>query len=109
MLKKKYRLSIKPGIRFQSSFKTPIFTLRFSRNDFLYNRYSVVVSKKVDKRAVVRNKLKRKITDVIKQTFSKIKTSYDIVFFATKQALDLSDSKLEEEVVNVLRKAGCLK
>src|SRR3989344_8925245 len=49
------------GVRFKNSysFSVPQFILKERKNGLLLNRFGIVVSKKIDKRAVVRNKIKR--------------------------------------------------
>ena len=55
------------------------FTLRFSKNNLNYPRFSIVIPKKVEKSAVKRHLLKRKITSLIKDL--KLNNNFDYVLF----------------------------
>jgi len=65
MFARKYRLITFPRDRKSTYIKTPYFTLRIGRNQFPYSRIGIVISKKVDKRATVRNQLKRSFRAVL--------------------------------------------
>lgn len=84
MLKKRYRLkgAISPRALLVH---TQFFTLRFSPNGTTQSRFGFVVSKKVDKRATVRNRSKRKIRACIETILDKIKLGYDMMFFLKKE------------------------
>jgi ribonuclease P protein component len=61
----------------------------------------IVVSKKASPKAVERNKIKRKIREIIKKYPSEKLQGYKIIV-ATPQSLDLSYQQLEEEINNLL-------
>lgn len=76
--------------------------LRFGiSNDFL--KVAVVVGKKVDKRATVRNKVKRNIVNILKDNLD-IKTKNSIIVFAKKQIQNLNDESLRDEIKKSLVK-----
>lgn len=81
MLKRVYRLSALTKLVPAKVFHTPLFVLHIAQNKLVYNRYGFVVSKKVDKQAVVRNRAKRKIRHCIEEIFEQVKTGYDMRFF----------------------------
>ncbi len=66
---------------------TPYFLLRVAKNNLSLTRYRFTVSKKVDKRAVVRNKLRRKMSSCIQAMQARIVTGFDMAFSLHKQAL----------------------
>lgn len=108
MLKKKFRLNVKNKIRFTNSFNLPLFTLRTVNNKLLYNRYQVIISKKIDKRAVVRNKLKR----IFFRCFEKLdnaKQGFDLLFILKKESLTHEENKICSIVKEVLQKEGFIK
>jgi ribonuclease P protein component len=58
-------------------------------------RLAVVVNKKVNKSAVVRNKIRRRIYEVVRLTATEIKTPYDIVITVfSDQILEISHNEL---------------
>jgi ribonuclease P protein component len=59
MLARKFRLTSFPRDTRAVFHKTPFFTIKIKRNTLSYSRLGFIVSKKVDKRATMRNSLKR--------------------------------------------------
>jgi ribonuclease P protein component len=48
------------------NFKNSIFILKAVKNDLGLNRFGFVISQKVSKKAVVRNKVRRRLTEIMK-------------------------------------------
>lgn len=109
MLKKVYRLGKTARTAKGKVYNGQFFNLRIAKNNLFYNRYAFVVSKKVDKRAVIRNKTKRKLSLCIEKMFSEIKTGYDIVLFAKKMAASQPLEDLYKEVEVALKKEELLR
>ena len=109
MLKRVYRLGKRIKLTKGKIYNGQFFTLRIAKNGLLYNRYAFIVSKKVDKRAVVRNRTKRKLRSCIEKVFNKIKTGYDLIFFIKKTAVSQVSETLCLEVSAALKKEGLLK
>ncbi len=108
MLKKKYRLSARVRLERPLVFQALFFTLRVSKNNFPYSRYGFVVSKKVDKRAVVRNSVKRKIRAYIEAVQEKVSGGNDMLFHIKKRATQVENTSLYREIEQVLRKEKLL-
>jgi ribonuclease P protein component len=68
------------------------------------SRLGVTVTKKVDKRAVGRNYLKRRIKEVFRLNQHKLKKPIDLVIIARKGAVDLSFQEVAEELCQLLKK-----
>ncbi|MCD6471195.1 ribonuclease P protein component, partial [bacterium] len=77
MLSKRYRLRKKGDFERLSKFGKKFYTkeigLKYIKNNLQISRFGVVVSLKISKKAVVRNKLKRRILDIIKKNIDFIK------------------------------------
>lgn len=88
----------------------PFFSIRTIRNERRKTyRAAVVVSRKVHKSAVTRNRIRRRIYEVIRQLDDKIGGPYDIVvtvFHAT--VADLPPKELTRQVKKQLKAAGVL-
>lgn len=70
-------------------------------------RVAVVVSKKVHKSAVVRNRIRRRIYALTKSYVEAHKTAYDIVFLAQNAVLaDMAPEIIRAEVTGLLGKVG---
>lgn len=107
MLKRKYRLTARTRWS-GKSIKTPFFILKVAQNGLLYNRFSFTVSKKVDKRAVVRNRVKRRLRSCIEGIFDDLKKGYDMVFLIKKEAVLETTDKLCLLMKNTLKTEGIL-
>ncbi len=109
MLAKKYRLPW--GIRFDNnrSFSIPFFITKAKPNRLLFNRFGVIISKKIDKRAVVRNRIKRLIYSIIEELYKNIKPGYDILILTRKNAVGKTREELYLAIKQMLLTDGLLK
>jgi len=71
-------------------------------------RFGVTVSRKVDKRAVIRNKIRRRVKEVFRLNQHKIKGPIDIVIIARTNALKCTLKEAEKEILSALRQHGFL-
>lgn len=103
MLKREYRI---PRIKLVNprTIATPYFILRISRNNLFLSRFRFTVSKKVDKRAVVRNKLRRRMSHCIEQQLKNIRGGYDMAFSLRAAALNKKEEVLNSAIVEVFEK-----
>ena len=98
MLPKKNRLSTKSWPRSDlKRLKTPNFLMLYKKSDCF--SVGIVVSKKVSKRAVDRNSLKRKIYQAIKNT-SLLSSTLTLVIVCFPQSLTLTQSQITQELIN---------
>lgn len=65
-----------------------------------YNRYGISVSKKIGN-AVVRNKIKRRVRDIIIK--NSIKIGYDYVIIIRKAITDLSYEEMKSELLSLIK------
>ncbi len=80
MLKKKYILpKTKKTQNFLKSENTKFFLIKYKENNFDFCRFAVVVPKKLVKKAVERNKIKRQVKAILKD-YVKI-GNYDFLIF----------------------------
>lgn len=114
MLPKQNRLNKKSDLEkvFKEgrSFKNSTFVLRFTKNN-LKNpaRFGIIVSGKVSKKAVIRNKIKRRIRAVIRELLVKIKPGTWVVLIAQDLAAQKSFQEIKEQLINLFYKAKILK
>jgi ribonuclease P protein component len=112
MLKKANRLNLEKD--FQKIFhdgklrRTEILDIRVRANNASCSRFGFIVSSKVDKRAVVRNRLRRQMSEIIKNNFKNIASGFDIVLVAKKEIIGKPFFEIEESLKNILKKAGPL-
>lgn len=97
MLPRESRFSFRNKLP-KNVFHSQSFTVRYQENNKGL-AVAVVVSKKVDKRAVIRNKIKRRLIGIIQKEI-KTDTPVSLVFYVKKQALNES-SNLGEEIKKI--------
>lgn len=107
MLKREHRIPRIKLVNFQT-ITTPYFQVRISRNNLFLSRFRFTVSKKIDKRAVVRNKLRRKMSHCIEQMFGRIRGGYDMAFSLRAGALNQKEDVLKTAIVGVFEKQQIL-
>ncbi|MEA3449834.1 MAG: ribonuclease P protein component [Patescibacteria group bacterium] len=108
MYSKKYRLSNKKDFdrvwQSRQSAYLKLLGVKITGNNEENNRFGVIVSTKISKKAVIRNKIKRRIRAVIKKELEKLKIGYDIVIFSQKAIVDSSYKEIETELTQIFNK-----
>ena len=85
------------------------FTLRWLRNNLSYSRFGIIVSLKVDKKAVIRNKIKRRIRAIFKDNLDKLVINCDFLISTRKEIKDLFFQELKEEIQISFQKRRLIK
>jgi ribonuclease P protein component len=86
-------------------FYTSALRLKLLPNRSDFNRFAVVVSTKVSKKATKRNRLRRQIREIIRLNQPKIKSGYNIIISAQTAALNFDYQQLQQEFFKLLAKA----
>lgn len=88
---------------------------KFKTKNFLFvcshsekSRIGITVTTKVHKRAVVRNKLKRRVREVYRKLFQYLIKEQDVVVIAYQTAIDLEYLEIKKEINYAFRKLGLL-
>lgn len=83
------------------------YVLNSRRSEY---RAAVVVSRKVSKSAVVRNRVRRRIYEIVRNNSAAINGPFDLVFTVYgDEVARLPHAKLQKAVLGQLRKAGALR
>ena len=98
MLQKQYRLPAATRLRNSLSFISPLFSLRVSNNNLEYSRYGFLVKKTVDKRATVRNRIRRLFRSCIEEMLGEIKAGQDMLFILNNKIVEMKREDLYNEV-----------
>ena len=109
MLKKDYRLKVLKKNNGAKTISTFFFTLRFWENGESLSKFAFIISKKIDKRAVTRNKIKRSITRVLEELLSEIKPGYSFIFIPKREILEKSQTELEDSIKEAFKNNNLLK
>lgn len=112
MFKRKLRLSgernfekvYKKGFFGQSKY----YKINLIQNRIENPRFSVVVSKKVEKSAVKRNRIKRVTREMIRNNLPLLNKSYDIIVGPKKEALQAETKTLNEDLYILLKKVKAI-
>lgn len=88
--------------------RTSNLSLRFvQQGKRSHYRAAVVVSKKIHKSAVQRNRFRRRVYELIRESLPREAKPYDLVFTVLQEtALQASSNELDEQVGYLLKKAG---
>jgi ribonuclease P protein component len=109
MLKRINRLSTKRDITLvfnkgrASHGKGAVVKLRSNNLD--KSRFAFVVSTKISKKAVERNRIRRRMREVVRLVFDEIRTGYDVVVIAKAAAKDMNHKTVSADLNQTLRKA----
>lgn len=84
MLNKKYRFHSRGGVRHTyqhgKTIRTPKISLVHNKNERGFQRFAVVVSKKVEKSAVKRNRIRRRVYESIRLELPNFTPPQDSIF-----------------------------
>jgi ribonuclease P protein component len=98
MLNKKYRFHSRGGVRFTyqkgKTIRTPKLSLVFNENSRNHQRFAVVISKKVIKSAVGRNRVRRRVYEAIRFNLPYFKDHKDCIFVIYSK--EIKDIEFEE-------------
>ncbi|MCX6720856.1 MAG: ribonuclease P protein component [Candidatus Staskawiczbacteria bacterium] len=83
------------------SLKNSLFIFRIAKNNLGLNRFGFVVSLKVSKRAVVRNKVRRRLAEIMAVEEKSIKPGKDIVLIALPGIEKKEFSEIKEAIHNI--------
>ena len=82
--------------------------IAYKSNRNTNSRIGFTVSLKVSKRAIERNKLRRKLREIVFPLVEKLGNGYDLLFLAKSKSLAASGENLREEVTRLLKESGGL-
>ncbi len=83
-------------------------SLKGAANKLGLTRVGFSVGTKISKRAVVRNLLKRRLREIVRQELPRLSPGYDLLFMAKPTAVKLDFDGLKTAVAELLSKAGLL-
>ena len=80
------------------------FTLYYNENGEDFNRIGIIVSKKISKKAVCRNHIRRQIKESFRHRQDDLKTGYDLIIIAKTRCLKDSYSDLSRSMDHLFYK-----
>ena len=82
--------------------------LKIIKNNLKNSRFGFVVSKKFSKKATIRNRIKRRLREVIKIGLPKVKKGIDGIIVVRRDLDAKNFRELEEKINKLFRKAGII-
>lgn len=89
-------------------FKCQFVTVKSLKNNQPTSRFGFLVGIKVSKKAVVRNKVKRRLREIIRLALADIKPGFDVVVMVRPEIADKTYQEIEAAMQGALRRAGLL-
>ncbi|MCK4799872.1 ribonuclease P protein component [Candidatus Parcubacteria bacterium] len=108
MLKKEFRLRKQKD--FENVFDKGVYfsgkylMLKAVENNLPFSRFGFVVSKKVSKKAVERNRAKRLMSESIRLSQEKIKSGFDIIFVSRAGIVGKNLEEIKESMEKLLKR-----
>lgn len=112
MLPQPHRLPLRTELRQVKKegrlFQSKLFGLLLSPSTKNQTRFAFIISTKVHKKAVKRNRAKRLLTSVLKELLPQIKPGFNGVFLAKKTLIEADFKEIKKEMVLLLEKTKIL-
>ena len=88
------------------SFRNNFLILKIAQNNLKESRFGFIISKKVSKKAILRNKIKRRLRDIIRQNIKDIKKGIDVVLIILPGLEKKNFLEIKEILNTLFKKAG---
>ncbi len=109
MLAQSHRLPATTRLTHSKFYKSPLFSVKYTKNDLTVSRFAFLVRKTVDKRAVVRNRIRRVFRSCIEEQLTAISPGYDMLFFLEKGIIDKKQADLCQIMQQLLKERKLMK
>ncbi len=83
--------------------------IKFIKNDLNNNRFGFIVSKKVSKKAVRRNRIKRVLREQVRSIIQDMSVGWDIIIIARPKISENKSSDINQILGGVFKRIGILK
>ena len=90
-------------------FSEKFLALKIVESNLEISRFGFIVSNKVSKKAVERNRIKRLLRETIRLKWDKIKPGFDAIFIFRGKNIEKSFKDVDMVVENLLKRSGLLK
>ncbi len=109
MLSKQYRLTKNKDFERVAKIGQSVYTkelgIKWTKSNLSHSRFGIVVSLKIAKKAVVRNKIKRRIRAILFGYLKTIKPRYDIMILTKPGVINLDFWQLKKKIETLLSRA----
>lgn len=88
------------------SFKSRLFIIRLEENGLTYDRFRVIISKKIESKAVKRNKLRRQVYEALRLNLKDREKGFDHILIPKRHIIEKSYAEIEEDIAKNIIKNG---
>ena len=86
------------------SYYSKLLGVKAINNQRVLNRYGIIISAKVSKKAVERNRLKRQISQILKRLDKSLASGFDLAVVVLPAMLEQEGKAVKNELEKVLKK-----
>lgn len=112
MLSRKYKLKkdndfkkvFKQGKNYQSDF----IKIKVLKNDLEFSRFGLIVGLKISKKATQRNRIKRRLEEIVRLKLKQIKSGFDIVVLVNQEITEKNYQAIEKTLISLFKKANLI-
>ena len=104
MLSHQYRLPATTKLTHPGFIRTSLFNVKYASNGLTVSRFGFVIKKSADKRAVIRNRIRRVFRSCIEESLEEIKPGFDMLFFLEKGIMGVTRDALLVEIKKMLER-----
>lgn len=109
---KKYRLrkneDFKRVYKEGKNYYNKYLVMYLRKNELGYSRIGYTITKKIGN-SVKRNKIKRRLKEIMRENFDNIDGEYDIILIPKKNSANIDFKTLKSAVIHILKLSGILK
>jgi len=110
MLSRKYKLKkdndfkkvFKQGENYQQEF----IKIKVLKNDLAYSRFGFIIGRKISKKAVERNRIKRRLGEIVRLKLKQIKPGFDIVVLVNQEITEKDYQAIEKTLISLFKKVN---
>lgn len=107
-LSRKYRLGSKENfsqvLKEGRKIDSLSFYIKTKKNNLRFSRFGIVVSSFISKKAVVRNKIRRRLSEAIRKNIYNKSNGYNVIFIVKGKILEKNYKEIEREVKEIFKK-----
>jgi ribonuclease P protein component len=104
MLDKKHRLPARVSFKNAESFSSGLLVIKTKNNKTGFPRFGIVISKKTEKKAVERNRVKRQIRKSVEELIPKINSGKDFLIIVKRGLAQKSTGEILSLLKGLLKK-----
>ena len=104
----KQKKDLEKVLKTGKGFREDFLILKLRENNLKESRFAFIVSQKISKRATLRNKIRRRLGEIIKMKFKKVKKGVDGLFIACPGLEKKDFWETEATMEKLFKKAGII-